>query len=244
MGLFAPTYEELATNSRSRLSNLLFNHNKSNIHTDKVARYWIRNGELPEEYHHKEELQSNNGIQNENIKEGGNSHMYGLRRGYLFNEADNNDEPAWYNPIHAIGRGAGYVAKRLDQGFSKSYGGARNLNQLGYGKSKLAEALMGECGECGCEQSGISLGVGLGKAFDDGNRLYNIGINQYHDSDASFIGDGDDPNTSRINIPAIIAARMAGGTPDPYTLHNGINRRSLSSPFRLRPLRDDLGPNG
>ena len=99
-------------------------------------------------------------------------------------------------------------------------------------------------GGCDCEQSSLCMGVGLGKAYDTGNHLYNININQYHDSDASFVGDGDDPATSRTNIPAIIAARIAGGRPDPKVVNNGINKRSSSAPFKLKPLRDDLGPNG
>ena len=153
-----------------------------------------------------------------------------------------NDKPAIYNPLYLLGRGVGYITKRLDQGFSKSYGGTKHAYQVGYGRSKLYSNPRVE--HESADQSGISLGVGLGKAFDSGNRLYNIDINQYHDSDASFIGDGDDPATSRTNIPAIIAARMAGGSPDPKTVSNGINRRSSSAPFRLRSLRDDLGPNG
>jgi len=152
------------------------------------------------------------------------------------------DKPSKYNPLYALGRGVGYISKRIDQGFSKAYGGTRNARQLGYGKSKLADNphVSHESGE----ESSLSLGVGLGKAYDDGTKLYNIGINQYRDSDASFINDGDDPATYRTNIPAIIAARMAGGTPDPKVVNNGINRRSTAAPFKLRPLRDDLGPNG
>lgn len=155
---------------------------------------------------------------------------------------DANDKPSKYNPLYLLGRGVGYIGKRIDQGFSKQYGGVRNARQLGYGKSKIAENPHVE--HEAADQTGISLGVGLGKPFDTGNRLYNININQYHDSDASFIGDGDDPATSRVNIPAIIAARMAGGSPDPRTIKNGINRRSTAAPIRLGNLRDDFGPNG
>lgn len=170
---------------------------------------------------------------------------------YYFTEADDqdtpgafsgNDKPSKYNPLYMVGRGIGYLTKRLDQGFSKAYGGTRNHYQAGYGKSKLADSE--KVRHESAEESSLSLGVGLGKAYDDGNRLYNIGINQYHDSDASFVGDGEDPYTSRMNIPAIIAARMAGGSPDPKTISNGINKRSGLGAFKLRPLRDDLGPNG
>lgn len=153
-----------------------------------------------------------------------------------------NDKPAFYNPLYLMGRGIGYLTKRVDQGFSKSYGGAKHAYQIGYGRDKLYTNphIEHESGD----QSGISLGVGLGKAYDDGNRLYNIPINQYQDSDGSFINDGDDPATYRTNIPAIIAARMAGGSPDPKVVSNGINRRSSAAPFKLRPLRDDIGYNG
>ena len=153
-----------------------------------------------------------------------------------------NDKPAFYNPLYLAGRVGGYLTKRVDQGFSKSYGGNKDWRQLGYGRNKLYTNP--QITDEAAEESSLSLGVGLGKAYDDGNKLYNIGINQYKDSDASFINDGDDPATYRTNIPAIIAARMAGGTPDPKVVNNGINRRSTAAPFKLRPLRDDLGPNG
>lgn len=184
-------------------------------------------------------LRSNIGLLNESKK-------HKLEKHFKDDDDDNmngaNDKPAFYNPLYLIGRGLGYLTKRVDQGFSKSYGGTKHAYQVGYGKSKLYTSPHVEH-ESG-DQSGISLGVGLGKAYDNGNQLYNIGINQYKDSDASFINDGDDPVTYRTNIPAIIAARMAGGSPDPKVVNNGINKRSTAAPFRLRPLRDDLGPNG
>ena len=178
-------------------------------------------------------LRSSIGLLNENKKfrHGSDEEMNGA-----------NDKPAFYNPLYLAGRIGGYITKRADQGFSKSYGGTKNWGMLGYGRDKRYSnpQITDESGE----ESSLSLGVGLGKAYDDGTRLYNIGINQYKDSDASFINDGDDPATYRTNIPAIIAARMAGGSPDPKVVNNGINRRSDAAPFRLRPLRDDLGPNG
>lgn len=155
---------------------------------------------------------------------------------------DANDKPSKYNPLYLLGRVGGYITKRADQGFSKEYGGPKHSFVVGYGHDKRYTNPHVE--HEAADQSGISLGVGLGKAYDTGNKLYNIDINQYHDSDASFIGDGDDPATSRVNIPAIIAARMAGGSPDPRTIRNGINRRSTAAPIRLGNLRDDFGPNG
>lgn len=155
---------------------------------------------------------------------------------------DANDKPAWYNPLYLAGKATGWVLKRFDQGASKTYGGPKHMGMIGYGRDKRYNNP--QITEESAEESSLSLGVGLGKAYDTGNRLYNININQYKDSDASFINDGDDPVTYRTNIPAIIAARMAGGSPDPKVVNNGINRRSDAAPFRLRPLRDDLGPNG
>ena len=89
------------------------------------------------------------------------------------------------------------------------------------------------------ETSAQSLNVGLGKAHADGNHLAQIKVNNFdHKNDANFIGDGDDPATNKINIPAILAARTAGGDPDPKTVHNGVNKLS-NDVFKLKKLRDD-----
>lgn len=61
--------------------------------------------------------------------------------------------------------------------------------------------------------------------------------------DKHFIGDGEDPETSRYNVPAILAAKTAGGAPFDQTLSNGINRASADV-FHLKKLRDDEGMNG
>lgn len=58
--------------------------------------------------------------------------------------------------------------------------------------------------------------------------------------DKHFIGDGEDPETSRYNVPAILAARTAGGAPFDQTLNNGINKASADV-FHLKKLRDDEG---
>lgn len=55
-------------------------------------------------------------------------------------DTEANDKPAWWNPLTLAGRAVGYVTKRLDQGFNKSYGGVRNGYQLGYGHSKIADS--------------------------------------------------------------------------------------------------------
>lgn len=89
------------------------------------------------------------------------------------------------------------------------------------------------------ETSAQSLNVGLGKAHADGNHLDQIKVNNFdHKNDANFIGDGDDPATNKINIPAILAARTAGGDPDPKTVDNGVNKIS-NDVFKLKKLRDD-----
>ena len=61
--------------------------------------------------------------------------------------------------------------------------------------------------------------------------------------DKHFIGDGEDPETSRYNVPAILAAKTAGGAPFDQTLSNGINRASADV-FHLKKLRDDEGMKG
>ena len=119
--------------------------------------------------------------------------------------------------------------------------GACNCGKCPSCKKKAAKKLM-EAGEG--NGTGVGLGVGLGTPKSDANQLYNIPINQYQDSDASFVGDGESPETSRTNIPAVLAAKMAGGTPHPLTVNNGINRREGKAAFKLKPLKDDFGKNG
>ena len=64
-------------------------------------------------------------------------------------------------------------------------------------------------------------------------------------NDAWFIGDGDSPETSKTNIPAILAAKTAGGSPHGWTTDNGINNKPAPNVFKLSKLRDDDdGPNG
>lgn len=123
----------------------------------------------------------------------------------------------------------------------------------------LQEGAKCNCGKAGCpvcgkrkklvaeaegDFTGIAQQVGLGTPQSTANYLYKIPINQYHDSDASFVFDGDSAETSRTNIPALLAAKNAGGRPHPLTISNGINGRSGTGGFKLKPLRDDLGPNG
>jgi hypothetical protein len=65
-------------------------------------------------------------------------------------------------------------------------------------------------------------------------------------NDALFIGDGDSPETSKTNIPAILAAKTAGGSPHGWTTSNGINGKSADV-FKIKRFGkrdDDDGPNG
>ena len=55
----------------------------------------------------------------------------------------------------------------------------------------------------------------------------------------TFFADGDKAETSKINIPAILAAKTAGGAPHGCTAHNGISNRFGSDVFKLKKLRDD-----
>lgn len=108
-------------------------------------------------------------------------------------------------------------------------------------KSKLGKLRISEAEG---DVTGIAQQVGLGIPKSTANYLYKIPINQYQASDANFIGDGESEETSKSNIPALLAAKNAGGQPHPLTISNGINKRAGSGGFKLKPLRDDLGPNG
>lgn len=46
--------------------------------------------------------------------------------------------------------------------------------------------------------------------------------------DSAFVGAGEESETSKVNIPALLAAKTAGGSPCIHTLRNGINAPSPS----------------
>ena len=46
--------------------------------------------------------------------------------------------------------------------------------------------------------------------------------------DSAFVGAGEESETSKVNIPALLAAKTAGGSPFAHTLRNGINAPSPS----------------
>jgi hypothetical protein len=80
---------------------------------------------------------------------------------------------------------------------------------------------------------------GLGVSSADGN-VYKIPVNQYQGSDSNFVGDGDSAETSKQNIPSLLAAKTAGGNPDMKTYNNGINKKdSYSDVFKVKPVADN-----
>ena len=132
-------------------------------------------------------------------------------------------------------------------------GGAAALLKNRFGNNAQKSAAVGEnallsfssLGESEGNSTGIAQQVGLGTPSSTANHLYQIPINQYQASDSNFITDGDSAETSKTNIPALLAAKNAGGKPHPFTVDNGINKRETTGGgFKLKPLRDDLGPNG
>lgn len=63
---------------------------------------------------------------------------------------------------------------------------------------------------------------------------------EYNDSyDKFFVADGDDPKTSKFNIPAALAAKTAGGDPHSDTFNNGVNKVKSSDVFKLKPVKDE-----
>ena len=63
---------------------------------------------------------------------------------------------------------------------------------------------------------------------------------EYNDNyDKFFVADGDDPKTSKFNIPAALAAKTAGGDPHSDTFNNGVNRVKSSDVFKLKPVKDE-----
>jgi hypothetical protein len=92
------------------------------------------------------------------------------------------------------------------------------------------------CGKNNCNCSDGAEGTGVTRS--DGN-LFKIPINQYQDSDANFVSDGDSAETSKTNIPSLLAAKTAGGTPHPEVVKNGINQKASNSEvFKVKPVGD------
>lgn len=135
------------------------------------------------------------------------------------------------------------------------------VSLLGLTDEEIWELNEGNCNSDTCKCKGgtcpVSVTDGISTSSYAAKKLANAGSNNKTDmnavvpnaeysrrNDALFIGDGDSPETSKTNIPAILAAKTAGGAPHGWTTDNGINGTG-SNVFKLRKLRDDDdGPNG
>ena len=162
-------------------------------------------------------------------------------------------------------------ASRFEQGRQKKINKSWNKFQRHIGESaaallgltdeELYDLNEGNCNSDTCKCKGgtcpVSVTDGISTSSYAAKKLANAGSNNKTDmnavvpnaeysrqNDALFIGDGDSPETSKTNIPAILAAKTAGGAPHGWTTDNGINGTG-SNVFKLRKLRDDDdGPNG
>lgn len=132
---------------------------------------------------------------------------------------------------------------------------------LGLTDEELYDLNEGNCNSDTCKCKGgtcpVEVTDGISTSSAAAKKLANAGHTNQSDlnavtpnaeynqqNDAKFIGDGDSPETSKTNIPAILAARTAGGAPHGWTTDNGINGTGPNV-FKLKPLKDDDdGPNG
>lgn len=241
--LFTPTSESTildnATNGNFHFGNLIGNRTPKleapKDYMDRASRYVVRNGSLPPDFHQKlEEERKKQQQQNDP------------------NQTDGQEEDGVEDTKRPVKEEttmlSNYSAHLYKPGFGLQEGGMGKCNCgkkecpiCGKGKAPTSKIGMHEAEG---NSTGIGQGVGLGTPQSTANHLYQIPINQYQDSDASFVSDGDSAETSKTNIPALLAAKNAGGQPHPFTVSNGINKRSGTGGFKLKPLRDDLGPNG
>lgn len=162
---------------------------------------------------------------------------------------DKDDEPAWYNPIYAIGKGLGKMRKDSDKGFSKAYGGTMHINdpfnisQNRFGYDPNPKSVKEEFN---LDFNGCLYNCG-GRKNKYQNSLFSNNINGiWNDDDADklnprsslFRGPGD--NWSRgVNEPAIRAAGITNARPDNMTLYNGVNKISeeYEEPFSFKNYR-------
>ena len=132
---------------------------------------------------------------------------------------------------------------------------------LGISDEEFYELSEGNCNSDTCKCKGgtcpVEVTDGISTSSAAAKKLANAGHTNQSDlnavtpnaeynkrNDAFFIGDGDSPETSKTNIPAILAARTAGGAPHGWTTDNGINGTGPNV-FKLKKLKDDDdGPNG
>jgi len=166
----------------------------------------------------------------------------------------------------ALGFGTHTHTKFIKSNSSKSsiikpYKESAAASLLGLSDEELYELNEGNCDSDTCKCKGgtcpVSVTDGISTSSYAAKKLANAGSSNQTDlnavvpnaeysrqNDALFIGDGDSPETSKTNIPAILAAKTAGGSPHGWTTDNGINGTS-NNVFKLRKLRDDDdGPNG
>ena len=130
---------------------------------------------------------------------------------------------------------------------------------LGLSDEDLAELNEANCNSDKCKCKGgtcpVEVTDGISTSSSAAKKLATAGSNNQTDlnavtpnaeynqqNDAKFIGDGDSPETSKTNIPAILAAKTAGGTPHEETVKNGINGTSPSI-FKLKKFTKD-DPDG
>lgn len=242
--LFTPTSESTildnATNGNFHLGNLIGNRTTKleapKGYMDAAARHLVRHGSLPSDFHEK---------------------LAAERKRLQQQEEPEPQEEEQEEKPEVVGKGpvkeettmlSNYSSRLYKPGFGLQEGGLKECN-CGKQDCPICSKAKGATSKLGMREAegngtGIGQGVGLGTPQSTANHLYQIPINQYQDSDASFVGDGDSAETSKTNIPALLAAKNAGGQPHPLTVSNGINKRSGSGGFKLKPLRDDLGPNG
>lgn len=132
---------------------------------------------------------------------------------------------------------------------------------LGISDEELYDLNEGNCNSDTCKCKGgtcpVEVTDGISTSSYAAKKLASAGSNNQTDlnavkpnaeysrqNDALFIGDGDSPETSKTNIPAILAAKTAGGSPHGWTTDNGINGTGPNV-FKLKKLKDDDdGPNG
>ena len=264
--LFKPLKEETfldrATNSHFTLKGLVWDNptkvGPPKTLQDKIARHVIYNGKMPDmsqfAQKKKEEKEDNEEVVKEDNFMSNNylDHLYqpdGLQEGFMDNlkaKAGNMMQNAKAG-MAAAGNAMKSKLGMKPAGKTTTVTREISKDQLpdwarkGLGESSFRFRLR----EAEDNSTGIAQQVGLGTPSSTANHLYQIPINQYQASDANFITDGDSAETSKTNIPALLAAKNAGGKPHPFTVDNGINKRETTGGgFKLKPLRDDLGPNG
>jgi len=204
-----------ATNGKFTIASLLYDKRhedqgpKSNM--DRVARDFIKNGEIPESYRQKLSRGNNNSNEEENIKEEAKMPFFKL------NEACNCGSKSCPECNGEKDKKKAVKEDAIDKSIFK----------------------LGEECACGKDNCNCGQGVSTGVAKADG-LLHKIPVNQFQKSDSNFVGDGEDPETSKVNVPSILAAKTAGGDPDPKTVHNGINKHdSNADVFKVKPVADE-----